>query len=519
MFCTNCGKKIPDGSKFCPACGTLLQIEEVTAVDTQTPIIESPKPELKSEREISEKNQTATILHPNDEASKADATSYQRSAEAAPSPSDTIEDVIGKNAAYYLSEFKKVEDGRKTKFNIAAFFLGLFFCFYRKCGDLFKKYFLIPVVAIILALIVTTIALNSFLLPMIVAGGILSAIGSIWAFVNYIRFGKNFNKEYYAHCKAVLATGNKKKYGTSIGAAMIVLAAIVVLSLIPSVVSLLSVFGGSTDSEDFSGLDDIHSSSDVFLDGEYAMFEGTSSSEYIYLNFNWDGPNTLQISSNEDLSETVEATYKIIPADDIVDGIDSYALVINNDHIGEETEFFKFYPLTDEIYHLIPSESWAGEDEGPLTMVPFTEEFGFASDEDEKDASDGNSGSDGYLGYNNVVDISGDWQDSWSERCGMTITAEGDNYYSVDVMWPSSASEYEEWIFSGHYDPDAGQLSYEDGMWISCSESDIDGGSYIVLDNMEGILTFENDVMYWTDFTSIEYDMDFGSTNMCFKKA
>ena len=35
MFCPNCGKQIPDGSKFCPYCGAKIEIVEVTKPDSK----------------------------------------------------------------------------------------------------------------------------------------------------------------------------------------------------------------------------------------------------------------------------------------------------------------------------------------------------------------------------------------------------------------------------------------------------------------------------------------------------
>lgn len=113
----------------------------------------------------------------------------------------------------------------------------------------------------------------------------------------------------------------------------------------------------------------------------------------------------------------------------------------------------------------------------------------------------------------------GDWQDSWSERCCMSITSNSNNSYTAHVTWASSATQYDEWTFSGIYNAETGILEYYDGMWIS--HSDDGQGSIqegIVLDNMEGLLLYENGILYWSDFTSMEYDCDFGSANMQFTK-
>lgn len=163
------------------------------------------------------------------------------------------------------------------------------------------------------------------------------------------------------------------------------------------------------------------------------------------------------------------------------------------------------------------SKSWS-EDVGDATIVP-QYKFDQNTTKDYTESNHYNDSSE----HSNVssIDISGDWQDSWSERCCMTITADGDNYYNVEVSWASSALECDTWTFSGYYDSSTGQLSYENGIWVTFDESNTEGsddGSYIVLTDMSGTLTYENNVMHWDDFTSRLLDMDFGSTNMRFEK-
>lgn len=119
------------------------------------------------------------------------------------------------------------------------------------------------------------------------------------------------------------------------------------------------------------------------------------------------------------------------------------------------------------------------------------------------------------------VDLAGSWQDAWSQRCNMTITDEGNSYYSFDVTWASSAFEYDEWTFSGYYDEDSKTLLYSNGMWYIHGEPDyINGvdGDYINADFMEGIIWLDGETLYWDDWTSAELDMDFGSSNMRFEK-
>lgn len=165
------------------------------------------------------------------------------------------------------------------------------------------------------------------------------------------------------------------------------------------------------------------------------------------------------------------------------------------------------------------SESWF-EDGGTATMAPHTEGYGFGQNTTNDYTK--NNQLDDYSGNHiSDTDISGNWQDSWSQRCSITITADGDDYYIVEAIWSSSAWECDTWSFSGYYDSSTSQLSYDNGIWVSFDESNKEGsadGSYIVLTDMSGTLTFKNDIIYWNDFTSRELGMDFGSTNMRFEK-
>lgn len=127
----------------------------------------------------------------------------------------------------------------------------------------------------------------------------------------------------------------------------------------------------------------------------------------------------------------------------------------------------------------------------------------------------------GEVEYTDDTDISGSWQDTWSQRCTMDITSEGDSYYSFDIIWSQSASEYDEWTFSGYYDSETESLQYYDGMWYTRGEYDYENGvsgDTINLDSMEGTVWLHDGRLYWNDFTSVENDWDFGSSNMCFEK-
>ena len=160
MFCPKCGKELPPGAGFCPNCGT--------ATGESTP------------------QRTPT----------SSKSSIGRS----------MEDVIGKNSAYYLTEFQKIEEKQKSRFNWAALLLGPAMCFYRKCGGLFPKYFLIPLVLFMGGYLFTAIGTGIFHPTLMLVGSGLSVVSGIWLLVAYVCFGLKFNRKYYAVCKQKLSS-------------------------------------------------------------------------------------------------------------------------------------------------------------------------------------------------------------------------------------------------------------------------------------------------------------------------
>lgn len=518
MFCTNCGKELPDGSKFCPSCGTA--VEEKTAHIFEP----EPAPDIAAETPTTE---SAGNNDPSLYGSKPFSSVGQEAANA------SLETVVGKNSGYYLQEFKKVEAGEKTKFNWAAFFFSAFFCLYRKCGELFKKYFLIPLILILAASIVTTIGTVKFSLTVMAVGGAASAVGSIWAFISCIRIGKNFNRLYYQHCKELLTTENHKRYGTSVVSAFLLAIVLIVLTSIVSIVATIGAFGGDSTSDAA-----IKTVKTGYL-GEYTDVTVEEIVNYAFTlsdnpaDITWDGGSTddgdliVEARYTDESGAVTKLQFRMLSDDTF-----RYGGMTNLSDLKEAVEYL------NTIYYLyymdgVTDEESANAVVNKLNQVSCGAVLCGASASYEGDRE--NLYQDAfnmealpataanYIGLLdsglNSIDISGDWQDSWSERCTMSIYDMGDNYYSVYVSWASSATDYSEWTFSGYYDEADGILNYNDGLWVSYSEDEFgETHEWIELDHMEGVLIYDDNILYWTDFTSLEYDYDFGSTNMKFTK-
>ena len=338
MFCTNCGKQVAEDAKFCPGCGT--------------PILRS-------------------IQEPMEKTCAEEAPAI---ADSGGHPSaDSMQAVIGGNSAYYLREFEKIEQGEKAKFNWAAFFFGPFFCFYRKCGALFKKYFLLPVLLLAASGILTAVGTAAFSFAAVLLGGILSAAASLWLFISCILLGKHFNAAYATRCAARLAAGEHRKYGTSPGAAILFAALVAAAAGILAAAAAIGMAAGLTGGGETSGTV-YHATPD----GDYAVLLGeTPEDGYLYLSFNWNGPGTLRLYSSDDPTDVLELNYTLSPTD--TSGV--YALIVSSEEAGS-AELLTLSFLDEEDQFAVSFSDWLTEGEDITgVMVPFTEEYGFSGQE------------------------------------------------------------------------------------------------------------------------------------------
>ena len=263
MFCMKCGTEVIEGAKFCPKCGAAIQ-----------------QPQPQSAPSAGEE----TVTEQPKDAPAPDQTPPTVSSQSGGGPTG-IENAVQKNAKYYLAEFQKIDRGGKPKFNWAAFFLGPFFCLYRKCAEILKGYFLIPYILIIASVLIMAIGIGGFFLGLMSVGGILSFAGGPWVFINSIRLGRNFNRLYYQHIKSVAEQGKEKQFGTSIGAAIIGAVILIAALTLPSSIatSVLLSSGGDTGEAAGSPLSTVQNGylgeyTDMtvkeLLDGYYSNFYG-----------------------------------------------------------------------------------------------------------------------------------------------------------------------------------------------------------------------------------------------------
>lgn len=74
-------------------------------------------------------------------------------------------------------------------------------------------------------------------------------------------------------------------------------------------------------------------------------------------------------------------------------------------------------------------------------------------------------GTDGKLYLVQIPEFSGEWWDTYSQRCAITIERgpQDNSYFYIQINWGSSAWENTCWSMSGYYDDERGGIVYNDG--------------------------------------------------------
>ena len=303
MFCPKCGCKIPAGAAFCPNCGAKVQAAAPAQPSSVPSGAAQPETDVQPNTGSSEQNEQSTTQTRQEPEGQSDAVPYigpsvppvvpQSAQNNAQPAGDPLAAIVGKHADYYLAEFKKIDAGQKPRFNWAAFLLGPMMCFYRRSGELFKKYYLLYFILFGASCVLFTVSSISM------AGGgafgigfalfvltdiydIFVAIINIFVFVMYIRFGKNFNREYYNHCKQQLEQpASARKPGTSAKKMWLFIMAVAVIWIVWYATTILitqQVQNAYWDSlwEDSSYSEDTYSESSSYYDEAASYMEESS---------------------------------------------------------------------------------------------------------------------------------------------------------------------------------------------------------------------------------------------------
>ena len=173
---------IPNG-RFCTHCGADVQSMMQTPKGGSSQADHASK--VTSNPEVPVRNAQESAKHSAESKKQGPAGQEEKKSEES-----SLAAIIGKNQTYYCAEFERIAAGQKPRFNWAAFLLGPGMCFYRKCENLFKKYFLLSLIFSIAGLAVETVGIGRFDLTFMAIGGGLTALGGLLMRSEERRVGK-----------------------------------------------------------------------------------------------------------------------------------------------------------------------------------------------------------------------------------------------------------------------------------------------------------------------------------------
>lgn len=256
MFCTNCGKELPDGSAFCTNCGMKISSKPAkeqghTAEASQQEAPAAAEPQAVTQTQ-DETNWMGTQASDNSTATFSSEKQTEYDADAA------ARQIIGKNSAYYLEQFHQMQQGAKSKMNWASFLLGIWHAAYRNVWRDWLKAVRLP---LILSIVIQ--ALGILLMQVQpVLGIIVVCIGiplSIWFWVAVILFAKRFNQIYMNHVEYKIDSHNLQP-DLSVGRAVltgfiICVAYTIIMNILSSF--LMSALIGAFSEADVQTLEDM----------------------------------------------------------------------------------------------------------------------------------------------------------------------------------------------------------------------------------------------------------------------
>ena len=227
MFCTNCGKELPDGSKFCTNCGAKITPPHQKAATEQSMQTQ--------EKDTSKQPQDQSISF--EAVNDFDVGTSNRTDET-----DTVRQIIGKHADYYLSQFAQMRQGANSKMNWASFFFSLCHAGYRNVWREWLRAVRLPLILSLGMQLLGVVLSFIWLIP----GNIVACLSTpftIWFWVASILFSKNFNRIYMEHVERKLSQQDFRPDPSGGRAVLTYLASFGAYSIIAGVLSIALLSG------------------------------------------------------------------------------------------------------------------------------------------------------------------------------------------------------------------------------------------------------------------------------------
>lgn len=374
--CKHCGKELIEGSTFCIYCGTKVDSEQSEPVDETINIQDTEV--------VNETNTSSTVVPLASENTEAESESNNIANESNDTvkpesdDSDKLSQIVSKNTDYYMTEFIKLSHNTKSRFNWAAFLFNGIFAYYRKCQDIFWKYYKLPIILTVIAN-VFTIAAGYYLLnnvsvdPNLITSIIAVNIGIVaYMLITNIRFGMYFNSEYYHKCKVIAdnATDSVKPLGVSKKNGFLYWLAVTAYTIVLEIVIYVCIF--MTISNFFSlsdyDLDDYDINADYSTNDDYtsATTNETDNVEIATTN----DIDIMNFAGNYlcDSSTYIEDHFVEMCSELVIEPVTDTEILISHSFRGNYS-FFEEYANSDMISsNTITFTTYNGYDNGTHTL-------------------------------------------------------------------------------------------------------------------------------------------------------
>ena len=254
MFCENCGKELKPGSRFCTNCGA--RPPEYPA-ETEPLTTAPPEPEMPAQEPAAPMPETPAPT----QAPVFDAAPMYDN----PADESLYQKIIYKNTDYYLSQFRNMRSGAKSKMNWASFFLTLYHAAYRNVWREWLRAVLWPLLVMLGSCLIAT-ALFSRHWGVAIFFAVVAGCSNVWWIVANILFAKRFNRVYQEHVENKIA---QQDFAPDPSGGRVVLA-IVAYAVVSSIIgAIIGAFG-------FSSL--VHTMDDIF-DEDYSYHDDFTAYE------------------------------------------------------------------------------------------------------------------------------------------------------------------------------------------------------------------------------------------------
>lgn len=242
MYCKKCGTELSEQAEFCGKCGAPTK---ASASQNSSDFFEQASGAAKSGMDgikkgaskINERLTTEGV----DEATGKTREAWLKFVDVSQETKsdfagnrDEVARLLGNTGsqAYYLQEFEKTKQKQPTRFNFAAFFLGIYHAAYRNMWRewlFIQKYTILAAVVSVVLSLVATVTFSGFFMGL---SSLVQLVTFVVGIIASLKVGKTFNNMYMHRIDDMLQDKIARVEGVSVGRALIPVGVLLVIAIL-----------------------------------------------------------------------------------------------------------------------------------------------------------------------------------------------------------------------------------------------------------------------------------------------